>query len=153
MDYIVQGAHDMRIISGQPVTVNGAAISGRPDHSGHEAPEPSANRSAPPGPHGQVRVERGAKRVRAYLGGAVVVDSIAPLLVWEIPYYPTYYFREDDVQAELVADGSADLHSPSRGDAKTLSVLAGGSRAVGAAARHDGPPVAGAAGAGAFQGG
>jgi uncharacterized protein (DUF427 family) len=132
----------MRIVSGQPVTVNGAAISGRPDHSGHEAPEPSANRSSPPGPHGRVRVERGAKRVRAYLGGAVVVDSIAPLLVWEIPYYPTYYFREDDVQAELVADGGANLHSPSRGDAKTLTVLAGGSRADGAAARYEDSPIA-----------
>jgi uncharacterized protein (DUF427 family) len=86
-------------------------------------------------------VERGAKRVRAYLGGSVVVDSIAPLLVWEIPYYPTYYFHEDDVQAELVADGGADLRSPSRGDAKTLTVLAGGSRAVGAAARYDDSPV------------
>src|ERR1700751_4910927 len=137
MDHTGQGAHAMRIISGQPVTVNGAAISGRPGDPGHEAPEPSANRSAPPGRRGQVRVERGAKRVRAYLGGAVVVDSLAPLLVWEAPYYPTYYFPESDVHAELVDDGRADLHSPSRGDARTLSVLAGGSRAPGAAARYE----------------
>src|ERR1700688_2923357 len=141
MDYTVQGANDMRIISGQPVTVNGAATSGRLDDSGHEAPEPSANRSAPPRPRGQVRVERGAKRIRAYLGGAVVVDSISPLLVWEVPYYPTYYFSERDVRADLVAEGSADLHSPSRGDATTLSVLAGGSPAAGGAARYEDSPI------------
>jgi uncharacterized protein (DUF427 family) len=132
----------MRIISGQQVSVSGAAVSGRSNDPGHEAPEPSANRSAPPGPRGQVRVERGAKRVRAYLGGAVVVDSISPLLVWEVPYYPTYYFSESDVRADLVSDGSVDLHSPSRGDAKTLSVLAGGSRADGAAARYEDSPIA-----------
>jgi len=88
-----------------------------------------------------VRVERGAKRVRAYLGGVVVVDSIAPLLVWEVPYYPTYYFPESDVRADLVADGGADLHSPSRGDGQTLSVLAGGCSALGAAARYEDSPI------------
>jgi uncharacterized protein (DUF427 family) len=71
----------------------------------------------------------------------VVVDSIAPLLVWEVPYYPTYYFPESDVRADLVADGGADLHSPSRGDAKTLSVLSGGSRALGAAALYEDSPI------------
>jgi uncharacterized protein (DUF427 family) len=88
-----------------------------------------------------VRVERGAKRVRAYLGGEVVVDSISPLLVWEVPYYPTYYFPESDVRAELLADGTADLHSPSRGDAKTLSVVAGDSRVSAAAARYEDSPI------------
>jgi uncharacterized protein (DUF427 family) len=65
-----------------------------------------------------VRVERGAKRVRAYLGGELVVDSSSPLLVWEVPYYPTYYFPEPHIRAELVDEGGEQLHSPSRGDAK-----------------------------------
>ena len=106
-----------------------------------EKREPRPNGGAPPVRRGQVRVERGAKRVRAYLGGAVAVDSIAPLLVWEVPYYPTYFFPERDVRAELVAEGAMDLHSPSRGDAKTLSVVAGGSRAAGAAARYEDSPI------------
>ncbi len=88
-----------------------------------------------------MRVERGAKRVRAYLGGEVVVDSISPLLVWEVPYYPTYYFPESDVRAELLADGAADLHSPSRGDARTLSIVAGDLRAPAAAARYEDSPI------------
>ena len=41
---------------------------------------------------GRVRVERSAKRVRTYLGGRVVADTTRALLVWEVPYYPTYYF-------------------------------------------------------------
>jgi uncharacterized protein (DUF427 family) len=106
-----------------------------------EKHEPSPNGGAPPVRRGQVRVEPGRKRVRAYLGGVVVADSIAPLLVWEVPYYPTYYFPEGDVRAELVADGGVDLHYPSRGDAKTLSVLTAGSRAVGAAARYEDSPI------------
>ena len=40
---------------------------------------------------GRVRVEPAHKRVRAYLGGELVVDTTRPLLVWEIPYYPAYY--------------------------------------------------------------
>jgi uncharacterized protein (DUF427 family) len=131
----------MRIISSQVVAVKGGSTREHSDDPRPEAPEPSTNGRAPSGRRGQVRVEQGAKRVRAYLGGAVVVDSIAPLLVWEVPYYPTYYFAASDVRADLVADGGADLHSPSRGDAKTLSVLAGGSRALGAAALYDDSPI------------
>lgn len=63
---------------------------------------------------GRVRVERGQKRVRAFLDGQLVVDTFAPLLVWEVPYYPTYYLPLDDVQAELVPTGDVD-RSPSRG--------------------------------------
>jgi len=64
---------------------------------------------------GRVRVEQGAKRVRAYLGGEVVADSIRPRLVWEVPYYPTYYFPVEDVRAELLVPTATVTHSPSRG--------------------------------------
>jgi uncharacterized protein (DUF427 family) len=131
----------MRINSSQAVAAKDGSTRKRSGDPRPEAPEPTTNGSAPPERRGQVRVEHGAKRVRAYLGGAVVVDSIAPLLVWEAPYYPTYYFPESDVRADLVADGGGDLHSPSRGDARTLSVLAGGSRALGAAARYEDSPI------------
>ena len=33
----------------------------------------------------RVRIESGAKRVRAYLGAEVVVDTTRPVLVWEVP--------------------------------------------------------------------
>jgi hypothetical protein len=47
---------------------------------------------------GRVRVEQGAKRVRAYLGGELVADTIRPRLVWEVPYYPAYYVPLADVR-------------------------------------------------------
>jgi uncharacterized protein (DUF427 family) len=74
---------------------------------------------------GRVTVERGAKRVRAYLSGWLVADTTAPLLVWETPYYPTYYFPVADVHAELVPTGQVD-HSPSRGEAERFHVRVGG---------------------------
>jgi uncharacterized protein (DUF427 family) len=69
-----------------------------------------------------VRVEQGAKRVRAYLGGELVADTIRPLYVWEKPYYPAYYFPAADVRGELLERTGADAHSPSRGDAHVLTV-------------------------------
>jgi uncharacterized protein (DUF427 family) len=85
-------------------------------------------------------VETGAKRVRAYLGGEVVADTTAPLLVWERPYYPTYYFPIADVRAELVDADDAVVRSPSRGDGRRFSVRAGGKTAEGAAVRHEQSP-------------
>jgi len=130
----------MSTIPSQAVAVKGKPTRDRSSDPMPGAPEPSTN-GGTPAQRGQVRVEHGTKRVRAYLAGALVVDSIAPLLVWEVPYYPTYYFPESDVRAELVADGGAELHSPSRGDARTLSVLAGGARILGAAARYEDSPI------------
>ncbi|MET9229335.1 DUF427 domain-containing protein [Lentzea sp. NPDC003310] len=48
-----------------------------------------------------MRVERSAKRVRAYFGGELVADTTAPRLVWEIPHYPAYYLPRSSVRAEL----------------------------------------------------
>jgi uncharacterized protein (DUF427 family) len=90
---------------------------------------------------GRIRIESGAKRVRAYLGGEVVADTTRPVLVWEIPYYPTYYFPADDVRAELLeADGGIE-HSPSRGDGRTYTVRAGGKEAPGGALRYQDSPI------------
>jgi uncharacterized protein (DUF427 family) len=89
---------------------------------------------------GSVSVENGSKRVRAYLGGELVVDTTAPLLVWERPYYPAYYFPLADVRAELLEEDGAVVRSPSRGDGRQFSVRAGGKLAEGAAVRYDQSP-------------
>ena len=89
---------------------------------------------------GRVRTEPSAKRLRAYLGGQLVLDTTAPLLVWEIPYYPAYYVPAGDVVAELVETGTSE-HSPSRGDATTLTVRTADHEAIGAARRYDDSPL------------
>jgi uncharacterized protein (DUF427 family) len=77
----------------------------------------------------QLRIEQGAKRVRAYLGGRLVADTTRPSLVWEIPYYPTYYIPVADIRAELVDERSGE-------DATTYTVKVDGAKAEGAARRR-----------------
>ncbi len=79
--------------------------------------------------------------MRAYLAGELVADTITPWLVWEVPYYPTYYFPLDDVRAELLDEGEAPSHSPSRGDADVRSVVVDAGRAAGAALVYDRSPI------------
>src|SRR5262245_13814542 len=90
---------------------------------------------------GRIRIEHGAKRVRAYLGGEVVADTIRPVLVWEIPYYPVYYFPLEDVRTELLEPDGRTVHSPSRGDARTFTIRAGGKAVPGAALRYEESPI------------
>jgi uncharacterized protein (DUF427 family) len=86
---------------------------------------------------GRVKLEQGHKRVRTYLGGVLVADTTTPTLVWEVPYYPTYYFPRADVRVDLVETGEVE-HSPSRGDATVHAVRAGGKEAK-AFVRADSP--------------
>jgi uncharacterized protein (DUF427 family) len=72
---------------------------------------------------GRVKVEQGPKRIRTYLAGHLVADTVRPLLVWESPRYPTYYIPEQDIRAELRATGKSE-HSPSRGEAVVYDIVA-----------------------------
>jgi uncharacterized protein (DUF427 family) len=60
------------------------------------------------------------------LGGEVVADTADALLVWEIPFYPTYYFPESDVNMDALIDSGETKDSPSRGLATLYTVKAGG---------------------------
>jgi uncharacterized protein (DUF427 family) len=91
-------------------------------------------------PDMQVQVERGPKRVRAYLNGEIVADTFAPLLVWEIPYYPTYYIPLADVKAELIPSGQSE-QKRGLGDAEILHVKIGAGTAENAARRYADSPV------------
>jgi uncharacterized protein (DUF427 family) len=74
-----------------------------------------------------VRVEHGTKRVRTYLRGELVADTVRPLLVWENPHYPQYYVPLDDVAVDLVPAGDG------------LDVkLSSGETVSGVATRHPG---------------
>ena len=89
---------------------------------------------------GRVRVETGPKRVRVYLGGHLVADTLRPLLVWEVPYYPSYYLPAADVQATLTPTGETS-HSPSRGEGTVFDVATPGGRAPGAGLRYLDSPL------------
>jgi uncharacterized protein (DUF427 family) len=90
---------------------------------------------------GTVRLERSAKRVRVQLGGRVVADTTRPMLVWEKPYYPTYYIPLDDIDATLLSPSGETRRSPSRGVATLFTVKVPGREAADAAARYGDSPI------------
>lgn len=90
---------------------------------------------------GRIRTEAGEKRVRTYLGSEPIADTTRPLLVWEKPYYPVYYFPLDDVRSELLAPSGDTRRSPSRGDAVLFDVKGGSRTAERAAYRHADSPI------------
>jgi uncharacterized protein (DUF427 family) len=88
----------------------------------------------------EIRVEHSRKRVRVLLAGELVADTTRPLLVWELPYYPTYYVPVADVRAELVPYGADS--DKKLGTAEILTVkVASGAAAVGAARRYPDSPA------------
>jgi uncharacterized protein (DUF427 family) len=90
---------------------------------------------------GRVRVAQGAKRVRVFLGGQVVADTVHPLLVWEVPYYPTYYFPRADVESGLLTPSGRTSHSPSRGEGVRSTIKVAGSEAVDGALEYPDSPI------------
>lgn len=88
----------------------------------------------------RAHVEDGRKRIRVYLGGELVADSTRTKLVWEKPSYPTYYFPEEDVRAELVPAERSE-HSFRRGEARFFTVRAGGKEVQEAAYAYPESPI------------
>jgi uncharacterized protein (DUF427 family) len=89
----------------------------------------------------QVKVERSRKRVRVYLGGALVADTINSLLVWETPHYPTYYFPMADVRTVHLDQSKHTKQSPIHGEAHCFDVRVGSKIASGAAWHYPHSPV------------
>ncbi|MCU1683572.1 MAG: hypothetical protein JWQ81_4311 [Amycolatopsis sp.] len=90
---------------------------------------------------GRVRVSPGAKRIRAYFGGKVIADTVHPLLVWEVPYYPAYYIPSGDVRTEFLSATGRTQHSPSRGDAVLSSLRVDEREVVDAALEYVDSPI------------
>jgi uncharacterized protein (DUF427 family) len=90
---------------------------------------------------GRVKVERGAKRIRGYLDGQVVVDSIRPLLVWEHLHYPAWYLPVEDVTPGLLTANEHVDRSPSRGPAHRFDLAVGDHVVPDAAWHHPDSPI------------
>lgn len=90
---------------------------------------------------GRVHIADSPKRVRVYLGGEVVADSRRVKLVYEVPYYPQYYFPIEDVDAPRLVPTASTVHSPSRGDARFFTVTSAHGDAVDAAWQYPDSPI------------
>ncbi|MGI9600501.1 MAG: DUF427 domain-containing protein [Acidimicrobiales bacterium] len=88
----------------------------------------------------RVRVEANPKWVRGMLGGRTVVDSRRSRFVWEVPYYPAWYFPLEDVAAELRPNGEMS-RSTSRGPGTRYDMVVDGVERADAAWRHVDSPV------------
>ena len=58
------------------------------------------------GPTGTPPMVAGHKWIRGTLGGHSVVDSRDFMFVWEVPYWPWWFFDRGDIDAELVPSTS-----------------------------------------------
>ncbi|OAX42165.1 DUF427-domain-containing protein [Rhizopogon vinicolor AM-OR11-026] len=64
-------------------------------------------------PFAQPRIESSAKRVRVLFGGKYVVDTKQAKLVWETPFYPTYFFPTSVLDPSFLRESSD--HKPEPG--------------------------------------
>ena len=70
------------------------------------------------------------RRVRAELGGEVVLDTRRGQLLHETGLLPRLYVPEADVRLELLTPTDTSTHCPFKGDASYWTVRAGGKEAV-----------------------
>jgi len=88
----------------------------------------------------RVRIESNPKWIRGLNDGRTIVDSREARLVWEIPYYPAWYFPVEDLNAELKENGET-LRSPLRGSGTRYDLVVDGIVIPDAAWRHLDSPV------------
>lgn len=87
-------------------------------------------------------VEPVPRRVRAYLGQQLILDTIQALYVWEWPNYPQYYIPQADVHREYLVD-QMTTQQTRRGKARVFGLSAGQEQRHDAARLLDESPVDG----------
>jgi len=90
-------------------------------------------------------VEPVPRRIRAFLGGEQVLDTIRALYVWEWPYYPQYYIPLADVRRDLLIP-EGHTQQTGRGAAEPHGLRAGGIHRPHAARLLTGSPIGGLTG-------
>lgn len=73
------------------------------------------------------QVEPAPRRVRAFVGGENVFDTMGALYVWEHAFYPQYYIPAADVRSELLIDDGKTIDSR-RGTMAVQSLVVGDER-------------------------
>jgi uncharacterized protein (DUF427 family) len=69
-------------------------------------------------------VEPVPRRIRAELGGRVVLDTTSAVYLWEWPFYPQYQIPFQDIDAAVVVEEER-THQLSRGTVATLGLRVG----------------------------
>lgn len=87
------------------------------------------------------RIETGTKRVRIMVGGNVIADTTRPLLVWEKPFYPTYYIPLADIAEGVTVPSGTTRDSKTLGRGTLLTVKAAGREMTDGAVRYEDSPL------------
>jgi uncharacterized protein (DUF427 family) len=96
------------------------------------------------------QVEPVPRRIRGFLGGELVVDTVRALYVWEWENYPQYYIPAEDVRVGALVD-EEHVQRTRRGSVRTQAVQAGDVRRDRAARLVTDSPVAGLNGTVRFE--
>ncbi len=102
--------------------------------------EPSTLPEAKEPAGGVPRMVPGHKWIRAVVDGQVVVDARSFMFVWEIPYWPTWFFRLEDLKGELRESSDAPHQRSDLAGAQRYDFLAAGTVLTGAAKRYPDSP-------------
>jgi uncharacterized protein (DUF427 family) len=90
-------------------------------------------------------VEPVPRRIRAVLGGQVVLDTTSALYLWEWPFYPQFLIPSDDVDPAALIE-EHDTHRLSRGSVVRVGLRGGGQERSGAGRRYVESSIEGLAG-------
>ncbi len=88
---------------------------------------------------GSPQTVAGNKWIRGYHRGQLVVDTRSYLNVWEIPYWPWWFFRRADLRGELIERATSDSSLPD--GAVGFDLVCGTDTLVGAARAYPDHPV------------
>ncbi len=86
-------------------------------------------------------VEPVPRRIRAELGGQVVLDTTRAIYMWEWPLYPQFHIPSQDVDARALIDGGP-AHHLRHGTVVTVGLSAGGVQRPKAGRRYLESPIA-----------
>jgi len=98
--------------------------SGQMHAEGHRASDPKTVGDYPRMITAVNHIEPVPRRVRAFLGGAPVLDTTRALYVWETPNYPQYYIPLEDVDRAVLVDEQRPEHL-ARGSARRHGLRVG----------------------------
>jgi uncharacterized protein (DUF427 family) len=87
-------------------------------------------------------VEPVPRRIRAFAGGELILDTTRDRYVWEWPGYPQYYIPRADVRDDLLVD-EGTIQQTRRGPARVFGIKAGTAERPGAARLLEQSPVDG----------
>lgn len=79
-----------------------------------------------PGPDHPITITPNPKRVRVLVGGTIVAETTAALILKEASYPAVQYIPRQDVQQDLLEPSDRTSHCPYKGDARYFTVTAGG---------------------------